>query len=133
MYYTYEVTENYVKEFQMAKDFNIYLSLEADLNDAIISKAEADKRSPPEIVRGILREYFFKEKAEGKFIGVGELAEHLLLEGLTNEEVLERVQADFPTASTTLKAISWYRAKLKKDGVDVIGQVEAKRRRANKS
>lgn len=50
-----------------------------------------------------------------------------LREGLTNEEVLEKVLEDHPGASTSLASINWYRSKLRRDGEDVKTQRELKK------
>jgi hypothetical protein len=52
----------------------------------------------------------------------------LLAKGLTNEEVLAKVQAEHPDARTTLQSISWYRSDMRRRGMKVPSQVEARSR-----
>ena len=46
--------------------------------------------------------------------GIGKLVKELITEGLNNDEVLERVRGQFPSASTNKACISWYRSAMKK-------------------
>ena len=48
----------------------------------------------------------------GPVQGVGAYAKSLLLEGLTNKEVLEKTLEQFPTAKTSVACIAYYRNKL---------------------
>ena len=48
----------------------------------------------------------------GPVQGVGAYAKSLLLEGLSNKEVLEKTLEQFPTAKTTVACIAYYRNKL---------------------
>lgn len=50
-----------------------------------------------------------------------------LLERKSNEEVLEEVKKIFPTSSTTVATVQWYRNKLRKDGKDVPTARELRR------
>lgn len=52
----------------------------------------------------------------GPVQGVGAYAKQLLLEGLTNKEVLEKTLEQFPAAKTSISCISYYRSKLVADG-----------------
>lgn len=59
------------------------------------------------------------EKAP-KAPGVGAVAKELILEGKSNQEVLEAIQARFPEAKTTVASINWYRNKMRADGVEGV-------------
>jgi hypothetical protein len=52
----------------------------------------------------------------GPVQGVGAFAKTLLLEGLTNKEVLDKTLEQFPNAKTSISCISYYRSKLVADG-----------------
>lgn len=57
---------------------------------------------------------------EEKKRGVGNAAQDAIKSGLTNEEALVAVQAEFPNAKTSMASINWYRNKMrqtKKSGV----------------
>ena len=56
--------------------------------------------------------------------GVGTRAKELLLTGISNSEVLEKVKAEFPNNATTLSCIAYYRNALVK-----AGQIEGGRRK----
>ncbi len=49
-------------------------------------------------------------------LGIGKYAKELLLEGKSNKEALEKVKDKFPTASTTMASINWYRNDLRVKG-----------------
>ena len=48
--------------------------------------------------------------------GIGTVVKESVLAGMTNEDVLEAVKAEFPNANTTASTISWYRNSLRKSG-----------------
>lgn len=48
--------------------------------------------------------------------GVGTVAREAIIDGSTNEQALEAVQAEFPEAKTSLASINWYRNKLRSEG-----------------
>jgi len=48
--------------------------------------------------------------------GIGAYISGLLLSGKPNEEVLALTQRTFPASRTSAAAVSWYKAKLKKEG-----------------
>jgi hypothetical protein len=58
--------------------------------------------------------------------GVGGLALDLLRAGLTNNEALEKLQAAFPEAGTSIICVRWYRSKLRLAGEDVPSSVQAR-------
>ena len=60
---------------------------------------------------------------------VGKLAEAEIRNGLTNQEVLDKVLAKFPHAQTTRDSIAWYRSKLRRDDPEVPTDREARVRR----
>jgi len=111
----------------MAQSYRTSLSLEADLHEALAEKAENEGKSLGSVIRNILRDELFGKGAEGPIKGVGDLAQKLLLEGASNERVLQEVQKAFPNGSTSIKSISWYRSKLRRDGHDVLTQIAARR------
>jgi len=61
--------------------------------------------------------------ARGPRQGVGTFAKGLLLEGMTNKEVLAEVLEQFPDAKTTLACIAYYKTKL-----IAAGQLESTRK-----
>lgn len=58
--------------------------------------------------------------------GVGGLAIDLLRVGGTNEEVLAEVLRAYPSASTKMNSIRWYRHQLRLAGEDVPSAVQAR-------
>lgn len=59
--------------------------------------------------------------------GVGTVACEAIRAGQTNEDTLKTVQAEFPTAKTSLASINWYRNKLRSDGEKVPTARELKK------
>jgi hypothetical protein len=59
--------------------------------------------------------------------GVGKAALEAIRAGMTNEEALEAVKAEFPEAKTSLPSINWYRNKLRSDGEDIPTARELKK------
>ena len=106
------------------------LTLEDDLHVALAAEAEETRRSLADVIRDRLRQSVFGEGAEGPAKGVGGLAMKLLAKGYSNERVLEEVQRAYPEAKTSLSSISWYRSDMKRRGMKVITQVEARSREA---
>ena len=45
--------------------------------------------------------------------GIGAFCKGMIADGKTNEEILEAVATDFPTAKTTRNCVAYYRAKMK--------------------
>lgn len=45
--------------------------------------------------------------------GIGAFCKGLIAEGKTNDEILEAITVDFPTAKTTRNCVAYYRAKMK--------------------
>lgn len=60
---------------------------------------------------------------------VGKTAEAEIRNGLTNEEVLEKVLAKFPHAQTTRDSIAWYRSRMRREDPEVPTDREARVRR----
>lgn len=111
----------------MARSFKMNLTLEDDLHQVLAAEAEDTRRSLADVIRDRLRESVLGgSKAEAK--GVGGLAVKLLSKGYTNERVLEEVQKAFPQAKTSLSSISWYRSDMRRRGVKVLSQIEARSR-----
>ncbi len=108
----------------MAKSNRLSLSLEDDLYDALVEEAEDQGRPIAEVIRDHLRNSVLGQEKQKPIV---ELAERLLMGGLTNEAVLEKILEERPEARTSLASIAWYRSNLKKHGKPVISQVQAKR------
>ncbi len=51
--------------------------------------------------------------------GVGDFVKKLIMEGKTNEKILELVTVKFPEAKTTNSSVNWYRSDLRKQGEEV--------------
>ena len=49
-------------------------------------------------------------------LGVGAFAKNLILEGLSNKDVLAKVHEHYGNAKTTYACIAWYRNDMKKNG-----------------
>lgn len=62
---------------------------------------------------------------------VGALAKDCINDGLTDEEALQRVKAAFPTGSTSIKSIRWYRSKMRKQDGSIPTNRELKMRQRN--
>lgn len=52
--------------------------------------------------------------------GVGAVARDAIRRGMSNEEALEHVRAVLPDAKTNKTCIYWYRAKMRRDGEEVM-------------
>lgn len=52
--------------------------------------------------------------------GVGAVARDAIRRGMSNDETLEHVHTVLPDAKTNKTCIYWYRAKLRRDGEDVM-------------
>jgi plasmid stability protein len=115
----------------MARSYRLTLALDDDLRDALLAKSEETERPVADVARDLLRSAFFGEEPD-RPKSVGELAQSLLADGLTDEQVVERVLEAIPDASTTKKSVAWYRSDMKKRGLPVLSQVEAKRLQAEK-
>ncbi len=60
---------------------------------------------------------------------IGSYARKLIENGLTNKEVLEKVREKFPHGATSPESIAWYRSKMRREGLAVVTDREAKARR----
>ncbi|MEM9899977.1 MAG: ribbon-helix-helix protein, CopG family [Pseudomonadota bacterium] len=109
----------------MGKRRRVAVGLEEDLHEAVQTMAEDQGRSVAEVVRDIVREAVL---GEGHVEAVGETARRLLLEGLPDAEVLRRTLEQHPEANTSPESVSWYRSRMRREGLDVPSQVEARRR-----
>lgn len=116
----------------MALSPRINVTLDEDVLSVLTKEAEENDRSVAEVIRSRLRESVFGQGHERAPQTVGELAQSLLADGLTNDQVVAGVLDAFPDASTTKKSVAWYRSDMKKRGLPVLSQVEAKRRQAAK-
>lgn len=95
-----------------------YAGLEEVAEDLGVNVSEAAREA---INTFLLKEHY------GRTIGA--LAEAEIRNGLTNDEVLERVLAKFPHAQTTRDSIAWYRSRLRRDYPEVVTDREAQARR----
>lgn len=114
----------------MSRGHRVNLTLDDQLLDALTVKAATDGRPLADAARELLREALGLGEPEPTT--VGGLAEKLILEGLPNAVVLQRVKLAFPDANTSGKAIAWYRAKLNREakagGPPVLSEMEARHR-----
>lgn len=72
---------------------------------------------------------FLKGSSPPERMSIGSVARRALLNGKTNEEVLEIIGAVFPGAKTTIACIRWYRNQMRRKGYPVPTAREVKRRR----
>lgn len=56
-----------------------------------------------------------EKKTRGK--GIGKRAMELILEGKTNQEIIEVIKAEIADANPTVATMAWYRNKLRQDGL----------------
>lgn len=79
-----------------------------------------------DVVREVVTEFLFG----GHWRGIGDVATQAIVNGATNEEALDAVFKEHPGAATTLRSISWYRSKLKKERPnDILSDAEIRRKR----
>jgi post-segregation antitoxin (ccd killing protein) len=95
-----------------------YAGLEEVAEDLGVNVSEAAREA---INTFLLKEHY------GRTIGA--LAEAEIRNGLTNDEVLERVLGKFPHAQTTRDSIAWYRSRLRREDPEVVTDREAQARR----
>lgn len=95
-----------------------YLGLEEVAEDLGINLSDAAREA---INAYLLQEHF------GRTIGTLAMAE--IRRGLTNDEVLAKVQDKFPHAKTSRESIAWYRSKLRREDAGVPTDREAKAKR----
>lgn len=96
-----------------------YAGLEEVAEDLGVNVSEAAREA---INTFLLKEHYGQT--------IGKLADAEIRNGLTNDEVLERVLAKFPHAQTTRDSIAWYRSRLRREDPEVVTDREAKARRA---
>jgi hypothetical protein len=72
-----------------------------------MAKAKTTKKAAPAKKAG--------PPVKEKKVTIGSVAEEAILQGKTNEEVLETVMKQFPEAKTTPASVNWYRQKLRRD------------------
>jgi len=56
-----------------------------------------------------------EKKTRGK--GIGKRAMELILEGKTNQEIIEIIKSEIAEANPTVATMAWYRNKLRQDGL----------------
>jgi hypothetical protein len=97
-------------------EHRITVSLYRDQYLGVAEVAEDLNVSLSDAVREIVTRYL----AEGRWKKtIGGVAERAILAGKTNQAALEEVRKKFPDGATTLAAVAWYRAKLRREGADV--------------
>lgn len=109
----------------MRRTYRLTLALDDDLHEAMTVAAEAQGLPLADVARTALRLAFTGE-ARRPPSNVGELAEELLQEGLTDEDVLARILEEFPEARTSKRSVAWYRSKAREAGLPVPTQREAR-------
>jgi hypothetical protein len=62
-----------------------------------------------------------------RLMGIGKVAERLLLAGYRNEKVLTVLKFIFPEGDTNMACVAWYRNKARKAGLPVKTETELKR------
>ena len=103
----------------------ITVSLPPDVYAALMEEAEISGRTVSDLVRVSLIETM----ALSKWENIGQIAERAIRGGATNQEALEQVRERFPQAGTSPSSIAWYRSRLRKDGIDVPTDAQARRLR----
>lgn len=107
-------------------EHRITVSLYRDQYLGIAEVAEDMNITLSDAVREIVTRYL----AGGRWKKtIGNVAEKAILNGMTNQEALEKVLDEFEEAATTLASIAWYRAKLRRERDDVPTDRRARLRR----
>lgn len=99
----------------------INMTLDDDLFELVQIEAEKLGWSEAAVIRYMLRQAFDLQRG-----GIGDLARSLISDGKTNSETLEVVKAKFPEASTSPESIAWYRSQMRREGMDVLTDREAR-------
>lgn len=108
----------------------ITVTIPEELVEGLEDAASVAGSSVSDVVREAVSRFLF----EGHWLGVADVAERVILkEGGTNEEALEAVFKAHPGAATTLRSISWYRSRLRKDHPGVLTDAEVRRKRERES
>ena len=108
----------------MAKSQRMSISLGAELYAALAKEAEKVDRSLADVARDKLRESLL---GIGRQETIGEMAERLIRQGLSNGEVLTAIQTERPDAKTTDASIRWYRSSLRKQGEEIPNNIDARK------
>ena len=101
------------------------VTIPEELVEGLEDAASVAGSSVSDVVREAVSRFLF----EGHWKGVAEVAEDVILNDGTNEEALEAVFKSHPGAATTLRSISWYRSRLRKDHPEVLTDAEVRRAR----
>ncbi|MBA4227703.1 MAG: hypothetical protein C0456_13830 [Hyphomonas sp.] len=111
----------------MAEDrlVRLTIGLPSDVHLALEEMSEELSRPIADLVRDAILEHL----ASDRWTGIGETAEALLRNGLTNEEVLAEVRRRFPKANTSAASVAWYRSNLRKRDDAVPTDAQARRNR----
>ena len=99
----------------------IKMTLDDDLFELVQIEAEKLGWSEAAVIRYMLRQAFDLQRG-----GIGDLARKLISDGRTNAETLEAVRAKFPDAATSSESIAWYRSQMRREGLDVLTDREAR-------
>ncbi len=59
--------------------------------------------------------------------GVGTVAREAIAAGMSNEDALAAVKAEFPDSKTSLQTVSWYRNSMRKDDPSIPSGRNAKK------
>lgn len=108
----------------------ITVTFEEDQYMELSDIAEVERRNLSDLVRDAVTAYLDSERWSDN---IGETATRALRDGLSNEEVLERVRAKFPEAKTSIASISWYRAQARKMYSEVPSQARARQFREKRA
>lgn len=101
------------------------VTIPEELVEGLEDAASVAGSSVSDVVREAVSRFLF----DGHWKGVAEVAEEVILSGGTNDEALEAVFKAHPGAATTLRSISWYRSRLRKDHPTVLMDAEVRRAR----
>jgi len=82
-----------------------------ELIEGLEDIAELNGTTLSDVLRDVVTAYLF----DGPWSSVGGVAKKSILARKTNEEVLADVLAAHPGAATSMRSISWYRSKLRKE------------------
>lgn len=99
----------------------INMTLDDDLFELVQIEAEKLAWSEAAVIRYMLRQAFDLRRG-----GIGDMARKLISEGQTNAETLAAVKAEFPDAATSAESIAWYRSQMRREGLDVLTDREAR-------
>ncbi len=107
-------------------EYRITVSMYQDQYLGVAEVAEDMNVTLSDAVREIVTRYL----AAGRWKKtIGGVAEKAILAGKTNQEALDEVRKKFSDAATSLASVAWYRAKLRREGEDVLTDWQARLRK----